>query len=147
MKRHTFIHTAETIEKYINLLEKAFIVFRLPAFSRNLRNELKKSYKIYFYDNGIRNALIENYAPLELRNDVGALWENFLVSERMKRNHYQKHYANSYFWRTRAQQEIDYLEESDGQLSAYEFKWNPKAKARFSKIKVCGLTTFGLQKV
>lgn len=122
-----------TVENYIRLLEQAFVVFRLHPFSRNLRNEINSSRKIYFYDNGIRNALIENYAPLELRNDVGALWENFLVSERMKRNHYQKHYANTYFWRTHAQQEIDYLEESDGQLSAYEFKWNPNTKVRFSK--------------
>lgn len=122
-----------TVETYIRLLEQAFVVFRLQPFSRNLRNEINTSRKIYFYDNGIRNALIESYAPLELRNDVGALWENFLVSERMKRNHYTKHYAKPYFWRTHAQQEIDYLEESDGQLSAYEFKWSPKAKARFPK--------------
>lgn len=122
-----------TVENYIRLLEQAFVVFRLQPFSQNLRNEINTSRKIYFYDNGIRNALIENYAPLELRNDVGALWENFLVSERLKRNHYQKHYAKSYFWRTHAQQEIDYVEESDGQLSAYEFKWNPRAKVRFSK--------------
>lgn len=106
-----------TVENYIRLLEQAFIIFRLQPFSRNLRNEINSSRKIYFYDNGIRNALIENYAPLELRNDVGALWENFLVSERMKRNHYQKHYTKSYFWRTHAQQEIDYVEESDGQLT------------------------------
>lgn len=122
-----------TVESYIQLLEQAFVVFRLHPFSRNLRNEINTSRKVYFYDNGIRNALIENYAPLELRNDTGALWENFLVSERMKRNHYKKHYAKSYFWRTHAQQEIDYLEESNGQLAAYEFKWNPKAKARFPK--------------
>ncbi|WP_338873864.1 ATP-binding protein [Spirosoma sp. SC4-14] len=122
-----------TVESYIQLLEQAFVVFRLHPFNRNLRNEINTSRKVYFYDNGIRNALIENYAPLELRNDTGALWENFLVSERMKRNHYKKHYARSYFWRTHAQQEIDYLEESNGQLAAYEFKWNPKAKARFPK--------------
>jgi uncharacterized protein len=122
-----------TVENYIRLLEQAFVVFRLPPFSRNLRNEINTSRKVYFFDNGIRNALIGNFNPLALRADVGALWENFLISDRMKANHYNRAYGNAYFWRTHAQQEIDYLEEYDGQLHAYEFKWNPKAKARFSK--------------
>lgn len=115
-----------TIETYISLLEQTFVVFRLSSFSRNLRNELKSSRKIYFYDNGIRNALINNFNPLELRNDKGALWENFLISERMKRNSYQQQYNNSYFWRTHAQQEIDYIEEYGGNIHAYEFKWSDK---------------------
>ena len=122
-----------TVEQYIGLLEQAFVVFRLPPFSRNVRTEISSSRKVYFYDNGIRNAVIDNYNPLMLRNDVGALWENFLISERMKANHYNANYGKRYFWRTHAQQEIDYLEEYGGHLYAYEFKWNPKAKARFPK--------------
>jgi predicted AAA+ superfamily ATPase len=105
-------------------LEKVFIVFRLTAFSRNLRNELKKSRKVYFYDNGIRNALINNFQPLALRNDIGALWENFIISERKKYNEYNGLQANTYFWRTFAQQEIDYIEERDGILHAFECKWS-----------------------
>ena len=100
---------SKTVEKYIDLLEKCYIVFRLSAFSRNLRTELKKSKKIYFYDNGIRNAILQNFAPLALRADVGALWENFFISERVKANHYQGRYVKSYFWRTTQQQEIDYI--------------------------------------
>lgn len=121
---------SKTIEKYIVLLEQAFVVFRLGSFSRNLRNELKSSKKIYFYDNGIRNALIANFNQVEMRTDVGALWENFLVSERMKYIAYSQKWINKWFWRTKQQQEIDYLEESDGTLCAYEFKWNPKTKFR-----------------
>ena len=117
---------SKTVEKYIDLLEKCYIVFRLSAFSRNLRTELKKSKKIYFYDNGIRNAVLQNFAPLALRNDVGALWENFFISERMKANHYKGRYSKSYFWRTTQQQEIDYIEEEDGTFTAFEMKWNPK---------------------
>lgn len=116
----------KTVEKYIDLLEKYYVVFRLNAFSRNLRNELKKSKKIYFYDNGIRNAILRNFAPIELRNDVGALWENFFITERIKYNHYHNHYANYYFWRTTGQQEIDFVEEADGQFALFEMKWNPK---------------------
>ena len=123
----------ETVEKYINLLEKAFIVFRLGAFSQNLRSELKKSRKIYFYDNGIRNAVIKQFNPIGLRNDIGALWENFLINERMKHIEYDSIGANRFFWRTHAQQEIDYLEQRDGKLYAYEFKWNVKTKKRFPK--------------
>ena len=117
-----------TVEKYIDLLEKCYIVFRLGAFSRNLRTELKKSKKIYFYDNGIRNAVIQNFAPLSMRNDAGALWENFFISERIKANEYEGRYAKSYFWRTTQQQEIDYIEESDGQFAVFEMKWNPRKK-------------------
>ena len=119
---------SKTVEKYIDLLEKCYIVFRLGAFSRNLRTELKKSKKIYFYDNGIRNAVIQNFAPLSMRNDVGALWENFFISERIKANEYEGRYAKSYFWRTTQQQEIDYIEEADGQFTVFEMKWNPRKK-------------------
>ena len=115
----------KTVEKYVDLLEKCFVIFRLGAFSRNLRNELKKSRKIYFYDNGIRNAIIQNFSPVGLRNDMGALWENYFISERIKANHYQGRYVRNYFWRTTTQQEIDYIEEEDGQFSVFEMKWNP----------------------
>ena len=124
---------AKTVEKYIGLLEQCYIIFRLPSYARNLRNELKSSRKIYFYDNGIRNALIADYNAPEIRQDIGALWENFVISERMKSNEYNKKWANRYFWRTKQQQEIDYLEEYGGKLHAYEVKWNPKAKASISK--------------
>ncbi|MBO4874338.1 MAG: ATP-binding protein [Bacteroidales bacterium] len=116
----------KTVEKYIDLLEKCYIVFRLNGLSRNLRNELKKSKKIYFYDNGIRNAVIQQFAPADKRNDMGALWENFFISERKKYNHYNGKYVNVYFWRTNEQQEIDYVEECDGTMTAFEMKWNPK---------------------
>lgn len=116
----------KTIEKYIDLLEKCYIVFRLNGFNRNLRTELKKSKKVYFFDNGIRNAILQNFAPLSLRQDAGALWENFIISERIKRNHYSGRYVNNYFWRTTQQQEIDYVEECDGQFSIFEMKWNPR---------------------
>ena len=122
-----------TVENYINLLEKCFIVFRLNSFSRNVRNEIKKGKKIYFFDNGIRNAVLSNFAPLELRNDAGALWENLMVSERVKRNAYCGSYAHLYFWRTHDQKEIDFIEEMDGRLTAYEFKWSDKKKAVIPK--------------
>lgn len=115
----------KTVESYIDVLEKSYIIFRLPSFSRNMRNELKNSKKIYFYDNGIRNSLIANFSQVEMRTDVGALWENFIVSERLKYNDYTHCWCNRYFWRTREQKEIDYLEECDGVLSAFEFKYNP----------------------
>ncbi len=124
---------SKTIEKYVILLEQSYIIFRLGSFRRNLRNELKNSRKIYFYDNGIRNALIANFSPIETRTDAGALWENFLVSERIKSNHYNQTWCNSWFWRTTQQKEIDYIEEKDGKIAAFEFKWNMK-----SKIKVPG---------
>lgn len=123
----------QTIQSYIDLLEKAFVIFRLQPLSRNLRNEISTSRKIYFYDNGIRNALISNFNPIEMRSDTGSLWENFLISERRKHLEYGGILCNSYFWRTSFQQEIDYIEESGGQLDAYEFKWNPGKSARFSK--------------
>ncbi|MDE6694048.1 MAG: ATP-binding protein [Muribaculaceae bacterium] len=122
-----------TVEKYIDLLEKCFVVFCLPSYSRNMRNEIKKGKKIYFYDNGIRNAVLSNFASPELRTDMGALWENFLISERLKRNIYLASYAQLYFWRTHSQQEIDLIEEKDGHLTAYEFKWNIRAKASVPK--------------
>lgn len=123
----------ETTEKYVQLLEKAFIIFRLGSFSRNVRNELKKTRKIYFYDNGIRNAVLNNFNPIALRNDIGALWENFIISERLKYIHYNHIYANTFFWRTYNQQEIDYIEEREGMVFAYEFKWNPKSGKKFPR--------------
>jgi hypothetical protein len=123
----------DTIQKYIDILEKGYILFRLRSFNRNLRNEIKRGRKIYFYDNGIRNAIIGEFSNLKSRSDVGMLWENFLISERVKQNSYKMTLAKSYFWRTRQQQEIDYVEQNGLQLKAYEFKWNPKAKAKFSK--------------
>lgn len=123
----------ETVERYISLLEKAFIVFRLPSLSRNLRNELKKSRKIYFYDVGIRNAVIKNWNPISLRQDAGSLWESFLIVERLKYKSYHSVFSNDYFWRTHAQQEIDFIEDYNGTLHASEFKWNEKKKGRFSK--------------
>jgi predicted AAA+ superfamily ATPase len=121
---------AATVEKYLDLLEKTFVIFKLPAFSRNLRNEIRKGKKYYFYDNGIRNVLVSNFAAVGLRQDKGALWENFLISERLKNNHDAARYPNMYFWRTTDQAEIDYIEEEDGVLNAYEFKWKSQ-KARF----------------
>lgn len=116
----------KTVEKYIDILEKSFIVFRLSSFSRNLRNELKSSRKIYFWDMGIRNAVISNLSQVENRQDAGALWENFVIAERMKSLAYRDSFASSYFWRTRQQKEIDYIEEEDGHIRAFEIKWNPK---------------------
>ena len=120
----------KTVEKYIDLLEKAFVVFQLPAFSRNVRNEIKKGKKVYFYDCGIRNAIINNFKPLSTRTDTGALWENFIIVERMKFLHYAEKDARSYFWRTTQQQEIDLIEEYEDTLTAFEFKWNKNAKAK-----------------
>ncbi|NUO00408.1 MAG: ATP-binding protein [Saprospiraceae bacterium] len=122
-----------TVEKYVDLLEQSFVLFRLPSLSRNARNEIKKGRKIYFYDNGIRNAILKNFSPLALRTDTGALWENFLLAERMKRNAYTGYDCNAYFWRTTTQQEIDYVEDAGGRLHAFEFKWQPKKPARFPK--------------
>ena len=130
----------ETVERYLELLEKSYVIFRLNAFSRNVRNELKKSRKIYFYDNGIRNAILGNYTPIELRQDVGALWENFLISERYKLLNDTGFYGFRYFWRTTAQQEIDYLEEIDGKLNAYEFKWKTKGSHRIPKTFINSYT-------
>ncbi len=122
----------ETVEKYIDLLEKAFIVFRLNALNRNVRNEIKKGKKIYFVDNGIRNAVIGNFILWENRTDKGALWENFLVSERIKYLNYYGFYGNYYFWRTTQQQEIDFIEEQDGKFDAYEFKLSSTKNTKLS---------------
>jgi len=112
-----------TVQKYIDILEQSFVVFRLQAFSRNKRKEISKSIKIYFYDLGIRNSLMENFNPLQIRNDTGAIWENFCIIERKKRNEIGKIFANLYFWRTYSQQEIDLIEEREGKLFGYEIKW------------------------
>ncbi len=122
-----------TIEKYIDLLEKAYIIFRLNGLNRNVRNEIKKGKKIYFYDNGIRNAVLGNFLPVTSRTDTGPLWENFLISERIKFNTNRDIDFQSYFWRTTQQQEIDYIEEKGNKLFAFEFKWNPNKKAFLSK--------------
>jgi predicted AAA+ superfamily ATPase len=125
---------SKTVESYIQILEKSFVVYKLSSFSRNQRNELKNGKKIYFYDNGIRNALISNFQLVEGRQDIGALWENYLISERIKQNEYLKRYANSYFWRTKDGLEIDYVEEVNGVLTAYEFKWNVHKKHRITSV-------------
>ncbi|MEC3964172.1 ATP-binding protein [Flagellimonas halotolerans] len=123
-----------TVNSYIDILEKGYVIFRLPSFSRNLRNEIKTNQKIYFYDTGVRNAIIGNFNTLDSRTDTGGLWENFLISERIKKLTYESSLASSYFWRTKQQQEIDYVEEESGKIRGYEFKWNPKAKAKFPKM-------------
>ncbi len=122
-----------TISNYIDILEKGYVVFRLTSFSRNLRNEIKTNQKIYFYDTGIRNAILGNFTGLDSRSDKGGLWENFLINERIKKITYSGSLANSYFWRTKQQQEIDYVEEVSGTIIGYEFKWNVKAKVKFPK--------------
>jgi predicted AAA+ superfamily ATPase len=122
-----------TVEKYIDLLEKTYIIFKLPGLSRNVRNEIKKGRKIYFYDNGIRNAILGNLLPLSSRVDTGALWENFLVSERFKLIANIDETPKSYFWRTTQQQKVDYIEENQNRLFAYEFKWSSVKKPFLSK--------------
>ena len=118
-----------TVEKYLDLLSKVFVIYKVGAFSRNLRKELSKSSRWYFYDNGIRNALVDNFSPLSLRNDVGELWENYLMTERLKKNKYANNDAEMYFWRTYDQQEIDCIEIKNQEILAFEFKWgNQKAK-------------------
>ena len=121
----------KTVDTYIDILEKAFIIFRLTPLSRNLRNEIKAKNKVYFYDNGIRNAVIGQLQPLALRQDTGALWENFLLSERVKQISQNKNLRQFYFWRTTQQQEVDYVEEVNGAFFAYEFKWNERKKIKF----------------
>lgn len=113
----------ETVERYLDLLEKVFVIFRVSGFSRNLRKEVTKNSRYYFYDNGVRNSLIQNLNPLHVRNDAGQLWENFLMVERRKTNQLAGRLVNAYFWRTYDQKELDYIEEHAGRLSAYEFKW------------------------
>lgn len=124
----------QTVEKYIDLLQKAYVVFLLPALNRNVRNEIKKGKKIYFYDCGIRNAIINNFKSLASRTDAGALWENYVIAERMKFLRYENIDVNHYFWRTTQQQEIDLIEEQEGgDLHAFEFKWGKQDKVRFPK--------------
>lgn len=122
-----------TVMRYLDVLEKSFIIFQLNSFSRNQRNEIKNNRKIYFYDNGIRNMIINNLNPLDLRTDKGALWENFLIAERIKFQAYHQKYTNNYFWRTVQKQEIDFVEDKAGQLTAFEFKWNSKGKNKIPK--------------
>jgi hypothetical protein len=119
-----------TVERYIDLLEKVFVIYRRSGFSRNLRKEISKNHRIYFYDNGIRNALISNFNPVNMRDDIGELWENYIITERMKANEYASRSVNSYFWRTYDRKEIDLVEETQGKLNGYEIKWQPR------KIKI-----------
>lgn len=125
----------ETVERYLDLLERVFVVFRVSGFSRNLRKEVVKNHRYYFYDNGVRNALIQNFNALNLRDDIGQLWENYCVSERMKSNHYHNRSANRYFWRTYDHKEIDLVEESGGKLFGFEFKWAKDATVSKSTEK------------
>ena len=113
----------QTVERYLDLLEKVFVIFKVGGFSRNLRKEVTKNPRYYFYDNGVRNSLIQNFNPLALRNDVGQLWENYLLMERRKANQAAGRTVNAYFWRTYDQKEIDCIEEHGGKLYGYEFKW------------------------
>ncbi len=134
----------KTVDRYISIFEKAYVIFRLYPLSRNLRNEIKSKPKIYFYDNGIRNAVIGQLQALALRQDIGQLWENFIISERLKFLNNNFIFANQYYWRTSQQQEIDYIEEINGKFYAYEIKWNPNKKPIFSKTfiqKYIPLTT------
>ncbi len=121
-----------TVERYLDLLSKSFVIYKLSGFSRNLRKEVTKSAKWYFFDNGIRNAIIANFAGIEQRNDIGLLWENYIINERLKHQHYSGMIVNNYFWRTYDQQEIDWVEDCNGDLSATEFKWQSK------KVKIPG---------
>lgn len=118
----------KTVASYIKILEQIFVIFRLPPMSRNLRKEISKSRKIYFWDTGIRNTIINNFNPLSLRSDVGPLWENFVIAERQKRNFIAQKTPNKYFWRTWSKSEVDYIEEEGGVLSAFEIKWQKNAK-------------------
>jgi len=116
----------KTVARYLDLFEKSFVIYNLRGFSRNLRKEITKKSKYYFLDNGLRNAIIANFNPLELRDDVGKLWENFIISERIKKQSYKKIYSNNYFWHTWEGKEIDLIEERDGKLYGYEIKWSPQ---------------------
>ena len=126
----------KTVSNYIDLLCQVFVIFKLPSFSKNLRNEIKTNQKIYFYDTGVRNMIIGDLNPLEVRQDKGNLWENFLIAERVKHNAYSASLAKGYFWRTVQQQEIDYVEEEAGTVSGFEIKWNPKSKVKIPKTFV-----------
>ena len=121
----------KTVDRYIGLMEQGFIIYRLGSYSRNLRTELKRANKVYFWDNGIRNALLNNFSPLDKRGDAGALWENYLITERRKQMLNRRTAFDHYFWRTTAQQEIDLIESDNGELRAFELKWNPARKAAF----------------
>ena len=123
----------ETISKYIQILEQGYVIFRLPAFSKNLRNEIKRNQKIYFYDTGIRNAIISTFTHLDFRQDKGVLWENFLIAERLKQNRYKETYAQMYFWRTKQQQEVDLVEIKNGKIAGFELKWKAKKTAKLPK--------------
>lgn len=123
----------QTVEKYVSLMEKAYIIFRLPALSRNMRNEIKKGQKIFFWDNGILNSVKGNLSEISSRSDIGSLWENFVISERLKYNLNNSINARAYFWRNTQKAEIDYIEEQNNLYSAFEIKWNPIKKVRFSK--------------
>ncbi len=125
---------SHTVLRYIELLEKSFVIFRLRAFARNLRNEISKTQKIYFYDLGIRNSLIQNFNPIALRNDTGGLWENFCILERRKYLENNRKFVNTYFWRTYNQQEIDYIEEYGGMLHAFEFKYADAKRVTIPKV-------------
>lgn len=118
----------QTVFRYLDLLEKVFIIKKIGGYSRNLRKEISKSYRYYFWDNGLRNAIVNNFNYFESRNDIGMLWENFILIERLKRNSYKRHFANYYFWRTYDRQEIDFIEEYNGELHGYEFKWSRKTQ-------------------
>jgi predicted AAA+ superfamily ATPase len=120
----------DTVINYLDLLEKSFVIFRLKGLSRNLRKEVTSMDKIYFFDLGVRNSIIENFNQLDFRNDKGALWENFIIVERIKRNEYQKSFADTYFWRTHTGAKLDFVEEKDGLLCGYELKW----KSRRAKV-------------
>lgn len=124
---------SRTVEKYIHILEKTFVLFRVGSFSRNLRNELKKSHKIYFYDLGVRNALINNFSIIEKRSDQGQLWENFIIAERIKFLHYSRRKVNFWFWRTSDQLELDWVEEENGEIRGFEFKYGITSKAKIPK--------------
>lgn len=128
----------QTVSRYLDLLEKAFIIKKIGGLSRNLRKEVTKTNRYYFFDNGIRNAIINNFNMLEIRNDIGMLWENFMVMERIKKQHYHEIYSNNYFWRTYDQKEVDFVEERDGKLFGYEFKW----KVKNTKIQQEWLNTY-----
>ena len=119
-----------TVEKYLDLLTKVFVIHKVGGFSRNLRKEVTKNSRWYFYDNGLRNLIIANINPIEQRNDIGMLWENYMIGERLKYQSYHKMVVNNYFWRTYDQQEIDWVEERGGKLYGYEFKWNSKREAK-----------------
>ena len=116
----------QTVSRYLDLLEKAFIIKKIGGYSNNLRKEVTKTHRYYFYDVGVRNAIINNFNMLDQRNDIGMLWENFMVMERIKKQHYHKIFSNNYFWRTYDKKEVDFVEERNGKLYGYEFKWNPK---------------------